>query len=51
MTDKVEDIEELEDLFGTDSIELLIIGLSRFLEYVHLLRKHKLWDIKPDGTA
>jgi hypothetical protein len=47
MTDKIEDIEELEDFFGTDSIELMITGLARNLEYVELIRKHKLWELKP----
>lgn len=47
MTDKIEDIEELQDFFGTDSIELMITGLARNLEYIELIRKHKLWELKP----
>lgn len=34
MTDKIDDIEQLEEFFGTDSIELMINGLSKHLDYI-----------------
>lgn len=46
MTDKIEDIEELENFFGTDSIELMIRGLVQHLEYIEMMRKHKFWEMK-----
>jgi len=49
ITDKIEDIEELEDFFATDSIELLIRGLTKNLQYIEICRKHKLWELKPSG--
>ena len=49
MTDKITDVEELEDFFGTDSIEQFIVGLTRNLEFIHICRKHKLWELKPSG--
>ena len=47
MTDKIEDVEELEDFFGTDSIELFILGMTRNLEYIEICRTHKFWELKP----
>lgn len=48
ITDKFENVQDIEDHFGTDSIELLIHGLSVNLELISILRKNRLWDIKPD---
>lgn len=50
MTDKIEDIEQLEEFFGTDSIELMINGLTKHLDYIEIMRKHKFWEIKSSGT-
>lgn len=47
MTDKIEDTEELENFFGTDSIELVINGLVKQLDYIDIMRKHKFWEMKP----
>ena len=50
MTDKIEDVEQLEDFFGTDSIELMINGLTKHLDYIEIMRKNKFWEMKPAGN-
>lgn len=44
LADKIEDIEELENAIGTDSIELTIVALARHLEYIPRMRQLKLWE-------
>lgn len=50
MTDKIEDIEQLEEFFGTDSIELMINGLTKHLDYIEIMRKHRFWEMKAEGN-
>lgn len=36
----------MEEFFGTDSIELMINGLTKHLDYIEIMRKHRFWEIK-----
>ena len=50
VVDQTPDIEELEDLFGVETIELWIDNLVGQLEVINVMRHTKIWEMERDDS-
>ena len=48
IVDETTDIEELEDLFGVEVIEMFIDNLVGQLEVINIMRHSKIWEYEKD---
>lgn len=44
IVDETTDVEELEDFFGVETIELFLDNLAGHLETIGLMRHYKVWE-------
>jgi hypothetical protein len=43
-------VEELEDYFGVETIELFIDNLTIQLEVINVMRHSKIWEVEADDS-
>ena len=50
LVDETNDVEELEECFGVETIELFIDNLVGQLETIHGARHYKIWEYESDDS-
>jgi hypothetical protein len=51
VVDETQDVEQLEDYFGVETIELFIDNLTQQLEVINIMRHSKIWEVEADDSV
>lgn len=51
VVDETTDVEELQDFFGVETIELFIDNLAGHLETIGVMRHYKVWEKQSDDSV